>query len=67
MTWKVDRMPVLIVAEILGAESDTLIEKLRQHVRRVYKVSPSAEFNRAPITAIDNVPYDVMALHLSGK
>ena len=26
MTWKVDRMPVLIVAEILGAESDTLIE-----------------------------------------
>ena len=49
------------------ADSDTLIEKLRQHVRRVYKVSPSAEFNRAPITAIDNVPYDVMALHLSGK
>ena len=49
------------------ADSDTLIEKLRQHVRRVYKVSPSAEFNRAPITAIDNVPYDVMAFPLSGK
>lgn len=40
------------------------MENIGRHVKRVYVINPSADFNRAPIAAMDNVPYDLMALHL---
>lgn len=41
-----------------------LIERLRLYLRRVYTITPSAEFNRHPLTADNRVEYDLLAYYL---
>ena len=48
-------------------ERDEMIEQLRKFLQNVYKINPSGDFNRAPITQIKGLPYDLMALYLKGR
>ena len=41
-------------------ERDALTQELRSFIKNVYVINPKAEFNRAPITGINNLPYDLM-------
>lgn len=48
-------------------EKETLLERTRQFVKRVYVSNPSGEFNRANVTSIEGMPYDLMLYYLKGK
>ncbi|MDD5855331.1 MAG: DUF3822 family protein [Prevotella sp.] len=41
-------------------ERDSLVTELRNFIRNVYIINPKAEYNRAPITEIPNLPYDLI-------
>ena len=41
-------------------ERDALTQELRSFIQNVYVINPKAEFNSAPITGINNLPYDLM-------
>lgn len=45
-------------------DKDYLVTHLRTFIRNVYVINPKAEFNRAPITDIPNIPYDLVTLFL---
>ena len=36
--------------------------ELQKYVTNVYSISPSAEFNRAPVTRHPNITYDIICL-----
>ena len=38
-----------------------------KYVKRVFTVNPSGEFNRAPVTQITGMPYDMMLVYLNEK
>ncbi len=42
-------------------DRDALTAALRRYVLRVYALNPAAELNRAPITQIRNIPFDLIA------
>lgn len=44
-----------------------LVDQLRRFVRNTYVVSPSADFNRAPVTTIKAMPYDMQTLFVKGR
>lgn len=46
-------------------EQDQLKEQAQLYVKRVFWVIPSGEFNRAPVTQIEGMPYDVMLCYLN--
>lgn len=48
-----------IVGEL--PDRDELVSELRSFIRNVYVINPKAEFNRAPITEIPGLPYDLIA------
>lgn len=48
-------------------ERDSLLAELRKYVQNVYVINPSADFNRAPITQIKGLPYDVMTYYVKGR
>ncbi|MCM1079793.1 MAG: DUF3822 family protein [Bacteroidales bacterium] len=52
-----------IVGDIL--EPEALRDELRKYVHNVFPINPSAEFNRAPVTRIPNMPYDLMAYFMN--
>lgn len=41
-------------------QSEWLMNNLRKYVQKVFLVNPSAEFNRAPITQIKEIPFDLL-------
>ena len=41
-------------------EREELTKELGSFIQNVYVINPKAEFNRAPITEIKNLPYDLM-------
>ena len=41
-------------------EKDELVGGLKKYLLKVYALNPSAEFNRAPITQIKNLPFDLL-------
>lgn len=45
---------------------EQLVTELRRFVKNVAMVNPAAEFNRAPLARVENMPYDMQAL-LLGK
>lgn len=47
-------------------ERDTLIQKARTFIKRVLPSNPSGEFNRAQVTQITDMPYDLMLYYLKG-
>ncbi len=48
-------------------EREALTEQLKKYVKNVYYVNASAEFNRAPITQIKDIPFDIITLFLKGR
>ena len=49
------------------AERDELTAEAQQFVKRVFYINPSGEFNRAPVTQIAGMPYDLMTLYIKGR
>ena len=45
-------------------EKEQLVEQASQFVKRIFVANPSGEFNRAPVTQIEGMPYDMMLLYL---
>lgn len=54
-----------LVGELPDAER--LLEETRRFVKRVYHILPSGEFNRAQVTQIPGMPYDLMTLYVKGR
>ena len=44
-----------------------LTEKARQFIKRVYNILPSGEFNRAQVTQIEGMPYDLITYYMKGR
>lgn len=47
------------------AEKNKVMDGLRKYLQRAYPIHPSAEFNRAPITQINDIPFDLITLFLA--
>ncbi len=45
-------------------DSAETIEQLKRYVRKVFALNPAAEFNRAPITRIKDMPFDLLTYYL---
>jgi hypothetical protein len=54
-----------LVGEI--PNSDWLLQVLRDYLKKVYIINPSADFNRAPATQVKGMPYDLMTLFTKGR
>ena len=48
-------------------DAKALMNEARQFVKRVFFINPSGEFNRAPVTQIAVMPYDLMTLYMKGR
>ena len=48
-------------------ERDQLLEEAQRFVKRVFYINPSGEFNRAPVSQIKGMPYDLMTLYIKGR
>ena len=48
-------------------DRELLTTELRKYVQNVYVINPTADFNRAPITQIKGLPYDVMTYFVKGR
>ena len=45
-------------------EREELIAELQAHLRKVMTINPAADFNRAPMTAIKGITFDLLTLYL---
>ena len=45
-------------------EKDVLQEELRKYLKNVFVINPTGEFNRAPITGIKGIPYDLITHYI---
>lgn len=48
-------------------DEEALMSEARQFIKRVFYINPSGEFNRAPVTQIAGMPYDLMTLYVKGR
>ena len=48
-------------------DEEALMSEARQFIKRVFFINPSGEFNRAPVTQIAGMPYDLMTLYVKGR
>ena len=48
-------------------EKEQLKEDTQKYVKRVFFGNPSGEFNRAQVTQIEGMPYDLMMYYLKGR
>lgn len=48
-------------------EREALLDEARRFIKRVFFTNPSGEFNRAPVTQISGIPYDLVALYMKGR
>lgn len=48
-------------------EQDRMLDELRQFLQRAYIINPSGDFNRAPVTQIKGMPYDLMTFYVKGR
>lgn len=48
-------------------DRELLTEELKKYIQKAYVINPSADFNRAPATQIDGMPYDLMTLFTKGR
>ncbi|SFW26835.1 Protein of unknown function [Prevotellaceae bacterium HUN156] len=54
-----------LVGDIM--EREKLIEEAQRFIKRVFYINPSGEFNRAAVTQINGMPYDLMTLFVKGR
>ena len=48
-------------------DEEALLNEARQFIKRVFYINPSGEFNRAPVTQIAGMPYDLITLYVKGR
>lgn len=48
-------------------DRDELVAEAQKFVKRVFYINPSGEFNRAAVTQIQGMPYDLMVLFVKGR
>lgn len=48
-------------------ERDWLTKELRQYLRNAFTINPKADYNRSPVTAIADMPYDLQTLLVCGR
>ena len=48
-------------------EQEVLMEEAKKFIKRVFYINPSGEFNRATVTQIEGMPYDLMVLFVRGS
>ena len=48
-------------------DRELLSANLKEYVQKVSVINPMAEFNRAPITKIKHLPFDMMTLFIKGR
>ena len=48
-------------------EKEWLLQELRKYLQKAYAINPTAEFNRAPATQIQGMPFDLMTLFTKGR
>lgn len=48
-------------------DRELLSTNLKEYVQKVSVINPMAEFNRAPITKIKDLPFDMMTLFIKGR
>jgi hypothetical protein len=68
--WKqLNLQPQYDEMHILGdiPEQEWLLAELRKYLQKAYVIHPSAEFNRAPATQIQGMPFDLMTLFTKGR
>ncbi len=46
-------------------DKDWFVHNTKLYIQKTYVLNPAAEFNRAPLTEIKNIPFDLQALYLS--
>ena len=46
-------------------EREQFVENAGKYVKRVFTINPSGEFNRAPVTQIVGMPYDLILIYLN--
>lgn len=54
-----------VVGEI--TDSGLLTDELHRYLQRVYVINPAGDFNRAPVTQIKGMPYDLMTYYVKGR
>lgn len=65
LSFDVEKDELYVVGDI--PEREQMLAELRGYLRNAYTINPTADFNRAPITQVKGVPYDVMALVVNGR
>lgn len=48
-------------------DKTAMTAELKKYLQRVYAINPSGDFNRAPATRIEGMPYDIMTLYTKGR
>lgn len=48
-------------------EQEWLVSELKKYLQKAYIINPSADFNRAPVTEIKGMPYDLQTLYVKGR
>lgn len=48
-------------------EPEWMLGELRRYLQRAYMINPSGDFNRAPVTQIKGMPYDLMTFYVKGR
>ncbi len=46
---------------------DWVLSELKKYLRRAYVINPEADFNNAPATQVEGLPYDLMTLYIRGR
>lgn len=54
-----------IVGDIPDREA--LLEGLHKYIQRAYIINPTGDFNRAPVTQIKGMPFDMMTFYVKGR
>lgn len=48
-------------------DKDWLTGELRQYLQRAYVIIPASDFNRAPVTRIHDMPFDLVTMFVRGR
>jgi hypothetical protein len=48
-------------------EEEWMISELRKYIQKAYVINPVADFNRAQVTQIKGMPYDLQTLFVKGR
>jgi hypothetical protein len=56
---------LFIVGDI--PDEQWLLQELRKYLQKAYVINPKADFNRAQVTDIKGMPYDLLTLYVKGR